>query len=103
MLKPRAVLDLLLHVVPRGHPRRPCRLNFPVEENKRAGPGALSWNPDLVHLTPMLVPMLGRVGASVTQEAAPWTRIFIGLVVNRWRCRANETVKALGYIVYIFS
>lgn len=51
----------------------------------------------------MLVPTLGRVGASVTQEAAPWTRIFIGLVVNRWRCRANETVKALGYIVYIFS
>lgn len=36
MLKPRAVLDLLLHVVPHGHPRRPCRLNFPAQENQES-------------------------------------------------------------------
>lgn len=81
----------------------PAALTFQRRKTKRAGPGALSWNLDPVQLTPVLVPTLGRVGASVTQEAAPLTRIFIGLVVNSGRCRAKETVKALGCIVYIFS
>lgn len=49
------------------------------------------------------MPLPGRVGASVTQEATPWASLFTGLAVSRRRCRAKGTMKALGCVVHVFS